>query len=113
MPIPSISAPRWNLEDEENLPSPFLKKKPSSTQSLRGVAATISGATGIGMQRGFSTNNISSIAGGAGGGGSNAAAPTTRQTRASTTRQSLGARLAMHRQAQAKVDEQGRRLAAQ
>ena len=115
--ITSTAAPRWNMEDEENLPSPFIKKKASSSQPLRAIAAaqaaaaTITGAT---MRRGMSSGNLSCAASGEGG-GSTVTAPTVassaRQTRSSTARQSLGARLALHRQ-QAKVDEQGRRLAA-
>lgn len=104
--------PKWNMEDEDTLPSPFIKKK-ISTGPLRAIAmahaqqqqqhnqpATISGAT---MHRAYSSNSISNSAQGKEQTGS-------RVTRAATARQSLAGRLAMHRQA--KVDEQGRRTAA-
>lgn len=107
--------PKWNMEDEDTLPSPFIKKK-ISTGPLRAIAmahaqqqqqhqqhnqpATISGAT---MHRAYSSNSISNSAQGKDQTGS-------RVTRAATARQSLAGRLAMHRQA--KVDEQGRRTAA-
>lgn len=104
-----LPAPRWNMEDEDTLPSPFIKKK-ISTGPLRAIAmahaqqqhqpATISGGT---MHRAYSSNSISNSAQGKDPNGS-------RVTRAATARQSLAGRLAMHRQA--KVDEQGRRTAA-
>lgn len=105
-----LTAPKWNMEDEETLPSPFIKKK-ISTGPLRAIAmahaqqqhqpaATVSGGT---MHRAYSSNSISNSAQGKDPNGS-------RVTRAATARQSLAGRLAMHRQA--KVDEQGRRTAA-
>jgi hypothetical protein len=114
-----LSAPKWNMEDEDTLPSPFIKKK-VSTGPLRAIAmahaqqqqqqsqsqqpATISGAT---MNRAYSSNSISTV----GTGSTSSAAG--RVTRAATARQSLAGRLAMHRQAKIdKIDEQGRRTAA-
>lgn len=107
-PQNGLSAPRWNMEDEDTLPSPFIKKK-VSTGPLRAIAmahaqqqqhqpSTVSGAT---MNRAYSSNSISTGAPSKEG---------SRVTRAATARQSLAGRLAMHRQA--KVDEQGRRTAA-
>lgn len=108
-----LPAPKWNLDDEDTLPSPFIKKK-ISTGPLRAMAmahaqqhqqhpqaSTISGAT---MNRAYSSTSISSstIAGSGSAAG--------RVTRAAAAKQSLASRLAMHRQV--KVDEQGRRTAA-
>lgn len=105
---PHHAAPKWNMEDEETLPSPFIKKK-VSTGPLRAIAmahaqqqhqpSTISGAT---MNRAYSSNSIST--------GAQAKEGGSRVTRAATARQSLAGRLAMHRHA--KVDETGRRTAA-
>jgi hypothetical protein len=100
--LPTIQATRYDLEDEDCLPSPFLKKK-ISTGPLRALAqqqaSTISGGT---MTRAMSQNSIANANAG------NAPTVPTRAGRPPTTRQSLATRLAMRRQASA--DEQGRRM---
>ncbi|CAD6589047.1 MAG: G2-specific serine/threonine protein kinase [Cyphobasidiales sp. Tagirdzhanova-0007] len=100
--LPTINPPRYNYDDEDSLPSPFIKKK-ASIGPLRalaaGQAAAISGAN---IHRAMSNSSIANAA--------VAPAPgvPSRAGRPHTTRQSLANRLAMHRQQ--KVDEQGRRL---
>lgn len=98
---------RYNLDDEESLPSPFIKKKASGAGPLRAIAAAQEKAAqqAAGMTtRSASSASLSSVANGG------APAVPSRTGRPSTTRQSLGARLAMARQA--KVDEQGRKSSA-
>lgn len=100
--LPSAgSGPRYNLEDEDSLPSPFIKKKAS--MGIRAMAAaqaaTASGSAST-ITRRQSSSNLSSIAGSIG---------SARGLRPSTTRQSLAGKLALHRQS-SKVDDQGRRM---
>ena len=102
--LPTIHPPRYNMEDEDNLPSPFLRKK-ASVGPLRAIV-TGQPATGSGGGAHRASSSSSSIVSTVSS--VNAPGVPSRAGRPHTTRQSLANRLAMHRQQ--KVDEQGRRL---
>ena len=82
--LPTILAqPSWNLEDEDSLPSPFLRKKASSTNIIPRATAAAAAARG--------------------------APPVPPRTlRPSTSRLSLANKLAVGRATRAVMDEQGR-----